>query len=288
MYDFDGWNDRADGTGKTYSLTDLKDERATIRAANATLYAKWVRLVVIEYYSQATTPAYYVVSGDNAPTATLVETRAVRTNAGYTLLDSIAPYDNPDGTPVDVSDYTLHKWRGDYELSTANYASWPSSTRIFHDITMIYVPSTVSTQDTGSAQTAPATANARIRWYAVWKQNTVTVTYRHSRDSAGDALTTGTLPGSETVDISVDLPKFSLGPTSGLSATAAMSNIAGWQATMVGAPFASSGGPVKQYALTGIAAGADVYINTIRTNLLSSLLARDVILTPKLSSSSSP
>ena len=280
MYEFDGWNDRADGTGTTYnySLTDFASPSTpTIRAANATLYAQWVRLVVIEYYSQQTTPAYYLRPGSN-PIVTQVKTEGYRPGSGnYTLPTSIDPYNKPDGTTVDVSNYTLKGWRGDYRLNTVNVTAWPTRSQVPFSNTGIYTPAN-PTESISSSISVPSTATT-VRWYAVWEQKSFTVTYRHSQDAAGNALTQGTLPSVQTTSSTTIF--FTLAATTSIATVSESGSIAGWQVTMAGAPFVDTSETVlKQHSL---ASEAMTSINGIRYVLGGSgWMPRDVIVTPKV------
>lgn len=278
IYEFDGWNDRADGTGTTYnySLSDLTSA-PTIRAANATLYAQWVRLVVIEYYSQQTTPAYYLRPG-STPIVTRVKTEVRRPGSGtYTLPTSIDSYNKPDGTPVDVNRYTLNGWRGDYRSGVVNPAIWPTRSRIPFSNTGIYTPAN-PTESIPSSISVPSTATT-VRWYAVWEQNSFTVTYRHSRDAAGNALTQGTLPGAQTVSNATNF--FTLAATAGITPASGSGSISGWQVTMVGASFADATEiALKQHPLASVATTS---IDNIRNALGGSgWMPRDVIVTPRI------
>ena len=169
IYEFDGWNDRADGTGTTYnySLTDFASA-PTIRAANATLYAKWVRVYRIRYFTpRSDTPSrpQYYRRVDGFPVGIpLLKTVFLRPPYSYNLPAGSDTYTKPDGTRAtkpggaaatindsEVSS-TLRGWL------TANTGTWRPPTTI-GEVTVV---------TPGGHETDPQTAAANTDWYARW------------------------------------------------------------------------------------------------------------------------
>ena len=167
IYEFDGWNDRADGTGTTYnySLSDLTSA-PTIRAANATLYAQWVRLYRIRYFTpRSDTPSrpQYYRRVDGFPVGTLLKTMLLRPPYSYTLPTGSDTYTKPDGTSATINSSemvtppavspTLRGWL------TAITGSWDPPTSI----------SGVAVVSPVSHATGLQTATANTDWYARWE-----------------------------------------------------------------------------------------------------------------------
>ena len=171
IYEFDGWNDRADGTGTTYnySLTDLASAPPpTLRAANATLYAKWVRLYRIRYFTpRSDTPSrpQYYRRVDGFPVGIpLLKTVFLRPPYNYNLPTGSDTYTKPDGTPATKSDGT-DATINDSETSstlrgwlTVNTGTWNPPTTI----------SGVTVVRPVSDETGLQTATANTDWYARW------------------------------------------------------------------------------------------------------------------------
>ena len=162
IYEFDGWNDRADGTGTTYnySLTDLTGA-PTIPAANATLYAKWVRLYRIRYFTPTSDtpnrPQYYR-RVDGFPVGTLLTTMLVRPPYTYTLPTGGDTYTKPDGTAATINDS-----EGSHTL-----AAWLTVSGDVWDVPIPHI-SGVTLVKPASGKTGLQTANTDTDWYAHWR-----------------------------------------------------------------------------------------------------------------------